>query len=152
MSYNRVRPISSEEEKQFANNKNNSNEEYPDGKSSTLSTTRGLEPQSATSSSSVNTSVDSYVSYTPTVDVMSDSGDETGIKVVVRTRPFNERETRLKARSCVQVTKSNREVLIRRREKENKKFYFDDVFDEKSTQLDIYTATGQRVMERFILG
>ncbi|KAF0983015.1 hypothetical protein FDP41_010993 [Naegleria fowleri] len=78
--------------------------------------------------------------------------DETDIKVIVRARPLNQRELSLKSSSCLTITETERKITLIRKDKENKSFYFDEVFGENSTQKQIYDASGAKVLERFILG
>ncbi|KAG2392692.1 hypothetical protein C9374_011417 [Naegleria lovaniensis] len=96
----------------------------------------------------------SPTAFSDTMSVVSgiNDGDETGIKVVVRMRPMNDRETKLKAQTCVSMNTESKEVLIKRKDKDDKKFFFDDVFDDKSTQQDVFMSTGKRVLDRFVLG
>ncbi|KAF0975143.1 hypothetical protein FDP41_005896 [Naegleria fowleri] len=96
----------------------------------------------------------SPMAFSDSVSVVSgiNDGDETGIKVVVRMRPINERETKLKAQPCISMNKETKEVLIKRKDKEEKKFYFDDVFDDKAAQQEVFLSTGKRVLDRFVLG
>ena len=147
---NKVRPVSS-------NTTTTTGSESKSTKaSSPPSTSASVNNQQNSLNNTVASNADTSSSYTTTTrsnyDNMSDSGDETGIKVVVRMRPFNDREMKLKAQPCITITKANREVLIKRKDKEDKKFYFDDVFDENSTQQEVYSSTGQRVLDRYVLG
>ncbi|EFC42651.1 predicted protein [Naegleria gruberi] len=147
---NKVRPVSSNTTTTTASESKSTKASSPP------STSASVNNQQNSLNNTVASNADTSSSYTTTTrsnyDNMSDSGDETGIKVVVRMRPFNDREMKLKAQPCITITKANREVLIKRKDKEDKKFYFDDVFDENSTQQEVYSSTGQRVLDRYVLG
>jgi hypothetical protein len=71
------------------------------------------------------------------------SGDaENSIKVGVRTRPINDRETRLGTRGCIEHLSDNRNVIVRKYnwndEPYDMTFAFDHAFDEESTQDEVY--------------
>lgn len=86
------------------------------------------------------------------INTMVSAVDETNIKVVVRSRPLNQRELSLKSSSCLSIGKSEGKIKLVRKDKEDKEFFFDGVFDETSAQTEIYKATGAMCLERFILG
>jgi len=116
-----------------------------------------LNDTKATDAELLQVNVDSRPSTTGSnrsvaLSTTSEGGDETGIKVVVRMRPMNEREIKLKSKPCVDVNSPLKEIQIKRKDKEDKKFYFDDVFGETSTQMEVFASTGARVLERFVLG
>ena len=116
-----------------------------------------LNDTKATDAELLQVNVDSRPSTTGSnrsvaLSTTSDGGDETGIKVVVRMRPMNEREIKLKSKPCVDVNSPLKEVQIKRKDKEDKKFFFDDVFGETSTQTEVFASTGAKVLERFVLG
>ncbi|KAL9642704.1 hypothetical protein ABK040_009783 [Willaertia magna] len=86
------------------------------------------------------------------MDVTPSDGDETGIKVCVRIRPMNDRELRVGAKACLSVNKPTSQVIMKRKDKEDKSFYFDAVFDNNSSQQEVFEGTGQKIVERFTFG
>lgn len=65
------------------------------------------------------------------------------VKAIIRARPFNQKEADMGSSPCVEINQRNREVILTNpREPENQKiFRFDGVYDEKSTQAEIYEET-----------
>jgi len=82
----------------------------------------------------------------------SSSSDEMDVKVVVRVRPMNNKEITAKSTPCLILTQKENKISISRKDKEEKTFYFDQVFGENITQEELYKGTGKKVFERFILG
>ncbi len=76
------------------------------------------------------------------------------VKVVVRCRPFLESEIRKKEnRSCTIDKETNQISLLRdKRQNELKTFRYDSVFDEYSTQQDVYSEAAFSVVENSFTG
>lgn len=92
------------------------------------------------------------------------------VKVVVRVRPTNDREKRENCRNVVQVVDGHMLIFdpkedepcfgpqrvrnrnINKRAKKDLKFVFDHVFDENSTQLDIFESTTKIVLDGVMNG
>lgn len=76
------------------------------------------------------------------------------MKVIVRCRPFLSSEIRLGEKSCLTIDKDTNQVsLLRdRHTKEYKSFRFDGVFDEYSSQQDVYSEAAFTVVEKAFTG
>lgn len=66
------------------------------------------------------------------------------VKVAVRSRPLNEEEKE----SCVEVNKTNNSVTVGY----ERLYKFDHVFDEKTTNDDLYQECVSGIVDYFTLG
>lgn len=93
------------------------------------------------------------------------------VKVVVRVRPINDSEKRENSRNVVQVVDNHMLIFdpkeedmscfgsqrmrnrnINKRANKDLKFVFDHVFDENSTQLDIFENTTKGIVDGLMNG
>ena len=76
------------------------------------------------------------------------------VKVMVRARPLNTRETEMGAEEVITVVNSRNEVVITHpNESDNvKRFTYDAVFGTDSTQQDVYDTTAFGIVENVIQG
>jgi len=85
---------------------------------------------------------------------MTEKEQSCGIKVVCRIRPLNNREkTETGSKLCVKTDKLNDKFIsIHTAEHGEKEFFFDKVFDQTSTQLNIYQFTAKPIVEDCLNG
>jgi len=71
------------------------------------------------------------------------------VKVVVRCRPFVEKETKMGCKSIIEVDKKISQISITKPDETDivKSFRFDEVFDENSTQQQIYDEVAFSLVE-----
>ena len=76
------------------------------------------------------------------------------VKVVVRCRPFLPQELECNERKCVVIDKDTQQVCLMRdsSQRECKTFRFDGVFDEYSSQQDVYGEAAFSVVENTFTG
>jgi hypothetical protein len=84
---------------------------------------------------------------------MASTGE--AVKVVVRSRPFNSKEITEERQGIVDMDINLNQVSIRNPkepESEPKRFTFDAVYDENSTQRAVYDETGYPLVEAVLSG
>lgn len=74
------------------------------------------------------------------------------IQVVVRVRPFNEREKKNLERKCIEVSQAFPNSVIVDAKPEQKRFNFDWVAGEECTQTELYKRTGEPVASSCLEG
>ena len=79
------------------------------------------------------------------------------VKVVVRCRPLSTKETQNKRKKIVQVDGKSGQITIKGTKKDQKKeivktFTFDQVYDENSTQREIYEKTAKPIVQSSLDG
>ena len=79
------------------------------------------------------------------------------VKVVVRCRPLSTKETQNKRKKIVQVDGKSGQITIKGTKKDQKKeivktFTFDQVYDENSTQREIYENTAKPIVQSSLDG
>ena len=86
----------------------------------------------------------------PTASTMSGEA----VKVVVRSRPFNSKEIAEERTNIVEMNIPLNQVCIRnpKEEDEPKRFTFDAVYDDQSTQRAVYDETGYPLVEAVLQG
>ncbi|XP_053152238.1 kinesin-like protein KIF3A isoform X5 [Hemicordylus capensis] len=83
----------------------------------------------------------------------SDSSDN--VKVVVRCRPFNEREKAMCYKMAVNVDEMRGTITVHKTDSSNeppKTFTFDTVFGPESKQLDVYNLTARPIIDSVLEG
>ena len=76
------------------------------------------------------------------------------VKVMVRCRPFNQREKDLKCVKCLKIDKPTNQVVITNVSKAEapKHFTYDSVYDDDSTQRALYDESAFPLVESVIKG
>eukprot|EP00126_Sphaerothecum_destruens_P001018 Sdes_comp12227_c0_seq1m2964 len=87
----------------------------------------------------------------------AESEKSDSVKVVVRVRPFNEKEIKDGHKFITQVDSRNNSIsLINPNPKSEidakRTFTFDATFDEKSTQVEVYSSVARPIVESCIEG
>lgn len=93
--------------------------------------------------------IPAHVSHTSDPSSML-QGDSSAIKVVVRVRPRNERESNLGGAICVHYTGSSSLKLCQQQESHN--FTFDHVVQDHATQEDVFEVAGKPVVDNCLRG
>ena len=80
--------------------------------------------------------------------------EREAVKVVIRCRPFSEKELAAGHSEIVHVDTQNATVSIRdpRTESEQKTLTFDSVFDKSSVQQDFYDKTARQIVDSVLQG
>ncbi|CAI2348864.1 unnamed protein product [Caenorhabditis sp. 36 PRJEB53466] len=76
------------------------------------------------------------------------SASETSLRVVVRARPMNARETREGARKCVEYYENSGQIMIN----DSATFAFDSVFPDTVDQETVYEKTALPLLDRIFAG
>ena len=81
-------------------------------------------------------------------------GDRESIKVILRCRPFSQKEKDAKFTSIVSIDKKSASVSITDPKSNDgpKTFTFDSVFDMDSKQIDVYNTTARLIVEQVLKG
>ncbi|KAH8365714.1 hypothetical protein KR093_003780 [Drosophila rubida] len=78
------------------------------------------------------------------------------VRVVVRSRPMDKQEVATGALSAIQVDKINRAITVVKpnatANEPPKTYYFDNVFDGASNQLDLYVDTARPIVDKVLEG
>ncbi|KAL7734106.1 hypothetical protein ACLKA6_011788 [Drosophila palustris] len=78
------------------------------------------------------------------------------VRVVVRSRPLDKNELSTGALSAIQVDKINRAITVSKpnatANEPPKTYYFDNVFDGGSNQLDLYVDTARPIVDKVLEG
>ncbi|KAM8710099.1 hypothetical protein ACLKA7_016833 [Drosophila subpalustris] len=78
------------------------------------------------------------------------------VRVVVRSRPLDKNELSTGALSAIQVDKINRAITVSKpnatANEPPKTYYFDNVFDGVSNQLDLYVDTARPIVDKVLEG
>jgi len=76
------------------------------------------------------------------------------VVVCIRMRPFNSREKSKHCKACITMEKKRGEITITKPDhKDNQKmFTFDAVYDEDSTQLEVYKHTALPIVDSVLDG
>lgn len=77
------------------------------------------------------------------------------VKVVVRCRPFNEREKAMSYKMAVNVDEMRGTITVHKTDSSNeppKTFTFDTVFGPESKQLDVYNLTARPIIDSVLEG
>ncbi|BFF97454.1 kinesin-like protein KIF3A [Drosophila madeirensis] len=78
------------------------------------------------------------------------------VRVVVRTRPMDKNELTAGALSAISVDKINRAITVMKpnatANEPPKTYYFDNVFDLSSNQLDLYVDTARPIVDKVLEG
>jgi hypothetical protein len=80
--------------------------------------------------------------------------EKESVKVVMRCRPFSEREKEGGYANCVDINKDTASVSIKSQNSSDpaKLFTFDSVFDGTSTQVEVYNLTARRIVDAVLEG
>ncbi|KAM3576480.1 hypothetical protein VYU27_001644 [Nannochloropsis oceanica] len=103
--------------------------------------------------------VSSFSSFTHEISASSSPGEES-VRVVIRVRPLNEKEKQDERIIVTQANESKGEIEVQnpaallsgRTGSESKKFSFDAVFGETSTQQQVYDMCAAPVVESVLNG
>lgn len=77
------------------------------------------------------------------------------VKVIVRCRPFSQKEAQEGHSNIVTIDKKSATVMVndpKTKSESPKQFTFDSVFDMESTQLDVYNTTARPIVESVLDG
>ncbi|XP_039487512.1 kinesin-like protein KIF3A [Drosophila santomea] len=78
------------------------------------------------------------------------------VRVVVRTRPMDKNELSMGALSAISVDKINRAITVMKpnatANEPPKTYYFDNVFDGGSNQMDLYVDTARPIVDKVLEG
>ena len=77
--------------------------------------------------------------------------EESNVKVVIRVRPFIGREIKLKDKKCVKINDADNSIFINDGERA-KQFTYDAIFDEKSTQDQIFENGPKQIIDKTLQG
>lgn len=94
----------------------------------------------------------------PTAATTSQQLDDKieNVRVVVRSRPMDKNELSTGALSAIQVDKINRAITVVKpnatANEPPKTYYFDNVFDGTSNQLDLYVDTARPIVDKVLEG
>ncbi|XP_034481082.1 kinesin-like protein KIF3A [Drosophila innubila] len=93
----------------------------------------------------------------PTATASQQLDDEIeNVRVVVRSRPMDKNEMSTGALSAIQVDKINRAITVMKpnatANEPPKTYYFDNVFDGGSNQLDLYVDTARPIVDKVLEG
>ena len=82
--------------------------------------------------------------------------EESNVKVIIRVRPFIGRETRLKAKNCLDLHPGDNAITLNHSAVDSKtkprKFTFDQVFGPKEDQEDIFENGPRQIIEKALIG
>merc|ERR1719410_2110087 len=80
--------------------------------------------------------------------------DDDNVKVAVRCRPFNKRETKLKSCNVIDVDPSTCQIIMNKPDEpsKSKSFRFDYVYGANSTQKEVYEDTAYPLVESVLEG
>jgi hypothetical protein len=81
--------------------------------------------------------------------------EKESVKVVMRCRPFSEKEKVGGYANCVEINKDTASVSIKNQNNSSdpaKLFTFDSVFDGNSTQVEVYNLTARRIVDAVLEG
>uniref|UniRef100_A0A6P4EKH0 Kinesin-like protein n=1 Tax=Drosophila rhopaloa TaxID=1041015 RepID=A0A6P4EKH0_DRORH len=83
-------------------------------------------------------------------------GEIENVRVVVRTRPMDKNELSAGALSAISVDKINRAITVMKpnptANEPPKTYYFDNVFDGGSNQMDLYVDTARPIVDKVLEG
>eukprot|EP00956_Cyclotella_meneghiniana_P034509 scaffold105689_cov39-Cyclotella_meneghiniana.AAC.2 len=81
--------------------------------------------------------------------ILSNSSNNN-VRVVARIRPLSTKELSEQSSSCLETNTTNSNVNVIKVTNEDKSFEFDAVFNEKSTQEEVYIGTAGDMIENSI--
>ncbi|XP_058446647.1 kinesin-like protein KIF3A [Malaya genurostris] len=83
-------------------------------------------------------------------------GEIENVRVVVRVRPMDKSETDSGYQNVIKVDKSNRSITVQKPNvslsEPPKVYFFDNVFGEESTQIDLYVDTARPIVDKVLEG
>uniref|UniRef100_A0A336MB45 Kinesin-like protein n=1 Tax=Culicoides sonorensis TaxID=179676 RepID=A0A336MB45_CULSO len=83
-------------------------------------------------------------------------GEIENVRVVVRSRPLSKDEIAGGAQNIVKVDKANRQITVQKPNasitEPPKIYFFDNVFDENSSQIDLYVDTARPIVDKVLEG
>ncbi|XP_063697158.1 kinesin-like protein KIF3A [Culicoides brevitarsis] len=83
-------------------------------------------------------------------------GEIENVRVVVRSRPLSKDEIAAGAQNIVKVDKANRQISVQKPNagtaEPPKIYFFDNVFDDHSSQIDLYVDTARPIVDKVLEG
>ncbi|XP_053660647.1 kinesin-like protein KIF3A [Anopheles marshallii] len=89
-------------------------------------------------------------------EAIKNEGEIENVRVVVRVRPMDKNELDSNCQNVIKVDKSNRSITVVKPTANSseppKVYYFDNVFGEDSTQIDLYVDTARPIVDKVLEG
>ncbi|XP_050082283.1 kinesin-like protein KIF3A [Anopheles aquasalis] len=89
-------------------------------------------------------------------EALKNEGEIENVRVVVRVRPMDKNELDSGCQNVIKVDKANRSVTVVKPTANSseppKVYYFDNVFGEDSTQIDLYVDTARPIVDKVLEG
>ncbi|XP_050079364.1 kinesin-like protein KIF3A [Anopheles maculipalpis] len=89
-------------------------------------------------------------------EAIKNEGEIENVRVVVRVRPMDKNELDSGSQNVIKVDKSNRSITVVKpganSSEPPKVYYFDNVFGEDSTQIDLYVDTARPIVDKVLEG
>ncbi|XP_041766361.1 kinesin-like protein KIF3A [Anopheles merus] len=89
-------------------------------------------------------------------EAIKNEGEIENVRVVVRVRPMDKSELDVGSQNVIKVDKSNRSITVVKPNANSseppKVYYFDNVFGEESTQIDLYVDTARPIVDKVLEG
>ncbi|XP_035903952.1 kinesin-like protein KIF3A [Anopheles stephensi] len=89
-------------------------------------------------------------------EAIKNEGEIENVRVVVRVRPMDKNELDCGSQNVIKVDKSNRSITVVKpganSSEPPKVYYFDNVFGEDSTQIDLYVDTARPIVDKVLEG
>ncbi|XP_312517.6 kinesin-like protein KIF3A [Anopheles gambiae] len=89
-------------------------------------------------------------------EAIKNEGEIENVRVVVRVRPMDKSELDVGSQNVIKVDKSNRSITVVKPNANSseppKVYYFDNVFGEDSTQIDLYVDTARPIVDKVLEG
>ena len=82
---------------------------------------------------------------------MEFGAEESNVKVIIRVRPFIKREKKLKDTKCVEINNDDNSIIIQSGDKK-KQFTYDEIFDEKSDQDQVFENGPKQIIDKTLQG
>lgn len=74
------------------------------------------------------------------------------VQVMVRARPMNAKEEKERSKKCIEIDKSVNQVIIRNDKDGERGFTYDAVYDDTSTQRQVYDESAFPLVESVMHG
>ncbi|XP_052865267.1 kinesin-like protein KIF3A [Anopheles cruzii] len=89
-------------------------------------------------------------------EAIKNEGEIENVRVVVRVRPMDKNELDAHCHNVIKVDKGNRSITVVKPSANSseppKVYYFDNVFGEDSTQIDLYVDTARPIVDKVLEG
>ncbi|XP_053680030.1 kinesin-like protein KIF3A [Anopheles nili] len=89
-------------------------------------------------------------------EAIKNEGEIENVRVVVRVRPMDKNELDSNCQNVIKVDKGNRSITVVKpnanASEPPKVYYFDNVFGEDSTQIDLYVDTARPIVDKVLEG